>query len=184
VSGFAVISGVTRTLADVIRNATGVAVDVEKSPADDIADSTPLVHLYLYRVEQNSFFENNAWTRPAPTVLEAPPLGLNLFYLITPYGNGQIQVQRTLGEVMKVFHDLPVIPPSAFDPLLADTTEELRVVHRPMPLETMTEFWGAFEAKSYRLSVMYEASVALIDSSLSRVVSPVEERRVLVRPHR
>ena len=41
--------------------------------------------------------------------LREPSLGLNLFYLITPYGSGQLQVQLTLGEIMHVFHDAPVV---------------------------------------------------------------------------
>ena len=34
--------------------------------------------------------------------LVAPPFGLNLHYLITPYGPDELEIQRTLGEVMGV----------------------------------------------------------------------------------
>lgn len=184
-SGYTVIAGVTRTLGTVLKNAMpGVTVEYDKSPADTIPDSQPLVHLYLFRVERSPFFENGDWLRPSPTSLHEPPIGLNLLYLITPHGNGQIQIQITLGEVIKVFHEQPVIPPADYDPALVGATEELRVIPRQLALEELTELWRAFEQRSYRLGVVYEASVALIDSAVSRTVVPVEERRIDVRPRR
>lgn len=181
-SSFTVVSGVTRTLATVLNTATGVDVDADRSPADAISDSTSLIHLYLYRVEHNPFFTNLEPARPTPTQVREPSLGLNLFYLITPYGSGQLQVQLTLGEIMHVFHDAPVIDPVHFHPDVQDTTEELRVIPAPLSLQELTELWRAFDGRSYRLSLSYEVSVALIDSERSRVVVPVEERRVRVAP--
>lgn len=181
-SSFTVVSGVTRTLATVLNTATGVTVDTERSPADTISDAASLIHLYLYRVEQNPFFTNLEPARATPTQIREPSLGLNLFYLVTPYGNGQLQIQLTLGEILRVFHDSPVIDPVHYDPAVQDTTEELRVIPAPLSLQELTELWRAFDGRSYRLSLSYEVSVALIDSEISRVVVPVEERRVRVAP--
>jgi hypothetical protein len=178
VSDFNVITGVSKTLAAVIHNATGLAVENDKSPADDIAGN--VVHLYLYRVEQNPFFVNNDWINPSTTVLRQPPIGLNLFYLITPYGAGQLEIQKTLGEVIRVFHETAIVPPADLDPSLADTTEELRVFLNPLPLEEMSTFWKSFEKRSYRLSLTYKVSVVLIDSRVQRTVQRVEERNVEV----
>ena len=183
-SAYTVISGVTKTLASFLNTATGVSVEFDKSPAANISDAAPLIHLYLYRVEQNPFFTNNDWSAPSPTVLQEPPIGLNLFYLITPYGNGELQIQMTLGEIIKVFHEDPIIPPSAFDPSLADTTEELRVVQHPLPLDHMTDFWRSFAQKSYRLSITYQVSAVLIDSAVTRTVRRVAERHLEVRTSR
>ncbi|HEX7048842.1 MAG TPA: DUF4255 domain-containing protein [Longimicrobiales bacterium] len=179
-SAFTVIAGVTRTLAGLLNGATGVTVEFDKSPADNISDAQSLIHLYLYRIEHNPFFRTVDWVRPTETTQQASPIGLNLFYLITPYGNGQEQIQMTLGEVVKVLHDNGVVSPSAFDPVLADTTEELRVVPHSLSLDEMTGFWRSFENRSYRLSVTYEVSVALIDSDVTRTVAPVAERHVVI----
>ena len=179
-SAFTVIAGVTRTLGNFLHTETGVTVDMDRSPAASISETPPLIHLYLYRVEPNPYFENNDFLQPSPTVLQAPPLGVNLCYLVTPYANGQIQIQGILGQVMQVFHQTPIIPPSAYDPALADTTEELRVTRRNVSLETMTEFWRAFDGRSYRLGIVYEASVALISSDVVRGVQRVEERHLQV----
>lgn len=181
-SAFTVVSGVTRTLASVLEAVTGVTVEADRSPADAISDAASLIHLYLYRVEQNPFFVNADGRRPSPDVVRGPPIGLNLFYLITPHGNGQLQIQLTLGDIIRVFHDMPVIDPAFYHPTLQDTTEELRMILNPLPLQEMTELWRAFNERSYRLSLTYEASVVLIDSSVTRTVVPVEERRLVVSP--
>ncbi len=181
-SGFTVVSGVTRTLANVLSSVTGVDVEPDRSPADAISDATSLILLYLYRVEQSPFFVNTVPPPPAPNQLSEPPIGLNLHYLIAPYGNGQLQIQLTLGDIIRVFHDMPVIDPAFYHPALHDTTEELRMILNPLPLQEMTELWRSFNERSYRLSLTYEASVVLIDSSVTRTVVPVEERHLVVRP--
>ena len=61
-----------------------------------------LIHLYLFRVEQNRFFVNGDWVRSGDTVLQQAPIGLNLHYLITPYGPGQLGLQVTMGEIIGV----------------------------------------------------------------------------------
>ena len=180
-SGFTVIDGVTRTLAGFLEAQTGIQVNFLESPVGDLNDNQSLIHLYLYRVEVNPFFTNSDFVSPSPSELRDPPIGLNLLYLITPYGTNESQIQLTLGEIIKVLHEHSIIPPSAFHASLADTTEELRVLPRALPLQEMTEFWRAFEQRSYRLSMTYEASAVLIDSDVSRTVSRVEERFVTVR---
>ncbi|MGH7393009.1 MAG: DUF4255 domain-containing protein [Candidatus Rokuibacteriota bacterium] len=183
-SGYTVIGGVTRTLGEFLRTETGVNVEYDRSPAEVIPDTGPLIHVYLYRVEPNPFFVNGDWIRASDTVLQQPPIGLNLHYLITPHGTGQLQIQVTLGEIIRVFHDHAIIPPAAYDAALAGSTEELRVVPRPRSLEEMTELWRAFEGRSYRLAATYEASVVLIDSGVTRTVTRVVERHVQVGQRR
>jgi hypothetical protein len=177
---FSVIRAATKTVASFLNEATGVEVDALHSPADKIDDTAALIHLYLFRVEINPFFRNNAFMRPSTTEVGAPPMGLNLFYLITPYGADQLEIQLTLGEVMSVFNDTPVIPEAAFDAELVGTTEELRVVPHPMTHEQLTELWRSFEERSYRLALAYEVSAVLIDSSDRRDVVPVDERHIRV----
>lgn len=179
-SDFRALAGVTKTLASVLNTATGVTVEIDKSPADTISDADPLIHLYLYRVERNAFFTNNDFLAPSDTQLVAPPIGMNLFYLITPYGSGQSQLQLTLGEVIQVFNDQPVIPSASLDPSIADTTEELRVMQHPLTMDQITNLWQSFPNRPYRLSIGYEVSVILIDSKVSQAVQRVQDRVVRV----
>lgn len=179
-STFTVIAGVTRSLANVLKNATSLNVEYQKSP-DEVEFEQPLIHLYLYRVELNPFFANNAPIRVSSGELRKPPIGINLHYLMTPYGGDEIQIQLTLGEVIQVLQDTPIIPPADYDPSLTEITEELRVVQQPLTLAEMAELWQAFKNRSYRLSLSYEVSVALIDSDQVQSVIPVRERSVDVR---
>ncbi len=184
-STYTVISEVTKAFGKLLKDATGVNVEYERSPAESISDANPLIHVYLYRVEQNEFFRNNDWLRPTDTTLQDPPVGLNLFYLITPYGKDQTDIQTTLGELIKVLNDQPSLPPSAFtDPSLVEGADEIRIVPHSLTLDEMTSFWRAFENRSYRLSVAYEVAVVLIDSAVTREYAPVAERRVQVDPLR
>lgn len=176
-SDFKAIAAATKTLERLLFGKLGVAVESTLAPTE-ITATTALVGLFLYRVEINPFLANMDWKRTGATQLAAPPIGLNMHYLVTPYGPDQLEIQKTLGEVIRTFHDFPVI--DAADPLLspdlAGMTEELRIVPRPLPLNDMLELWKGFEKLSYRISVTYEVSAVLVDSTLTRSVMPVQER--------
>jgi len=177
-SDFRVISGVTKSLGAFLKASTGIDVDTDKSPADTIADTTPLIHIYLYRVEYSPFWMNSDEIISTPTLLTGPPVGVNLFYLITPYGPGQTNLQLTLGKVINVINDSPFVPPT--DPSLVGIVEELKIIPHMLSLDQMTELSRVFGQRHYRLSITYEVSVALIDSTITRNVQRVEERHVTV----
>ena len=177
-SSFNALRAVTDTLsALLISELPGLAVEIKKSPAD-IAVSTSLVSLYLYRVEHNPSMANMGWQPTTAVQLAGPPVGINLHYLVTPYGPDQREMQRTLGEVLRAFHDRPIVRAgdAVLSPDLATMTEELRIVPRMLPLSEMLDLWRAFDKVPYRLSVTYEVSAVLIDSARSRTVTRVQER--------
>jgi hypothetical protein len=147
-SGFGAVAGVTRTLARVLQRETTVAVETTQSPADTIADNPSKIHLYCYRVEPNRFFRNADWLHPTPTQQQPPPLGVNVHYLVTPYGSDQLEIQRTLGDVLQVVHEMPIIDPVDFDAAIADTTEELRVLWNAMSHDALVDFWRSFAWRS------------------------------------
>ncbi len=178
-SDFRVISGVTKSFGAFLKASTGIDVDTDKAPSDTIADTTPLIHVYLYRVEYSPFWMNGDEVVSSPTLLTGPPVGLNLFYLITPYGPGQTNLQLTLGKVINVINDSPSVPPT--DPSLAGIVEELKIIPHMLSLDQMTELSRVFGQRHYRLSVTYEVAVALIDSTVTQRVQRVEERHVAMR---
>jgi hypothetical protein len=180
-SDFRAISGVTKSLAAFLKAQTGVDVESEKAPSDTISDSNPLIHLYLYRVEYNPFFTNSEEIATSSSVLTGPPVGLNLFYLVTPYGPTQLDIQVTLGEIIKVFNDSPAIPPANYDPSLTNVIEELKVIPHMLTLDLMTELARVFGQRHYRLSMTYEVCVTLVDSAVTRNVTRVDERVLKVR---
>jgi hypothetical protein len=185
-SDFTAIAAVTTTIRDLLmQQMPGMGIDETRSPAD-VNVNTPLVGLYLYRVEHNPAAANLDWQAASATQLTAPPFGLNLHYLITPYGPDELEIQRTLGEVMRVFHERPIVRRG--DPVLAGPlatmTEELRIVPRMLSLSDMLDLWQAFDRVAYRLCVTYEVSTVLIDSRTTRNVQRVQERVIDLRPER
>ena len=185
-SDFTAIAAVTGTLRRLLESEmVGITIEDDISPAN--AEPTlPTVALFLYRVDSNAFTANLDWAVRSATQLQAPPFGLNLHYLVTPYGPGQIEIQRTLGEVMRVFHDRAVLRAGdpALLPPLAAMTEELRIVPRTLSLSDSMELWKSFHERSYRLSLTYEVSAVLIDSAITRDVERVQERVLDLAPLR
>lgn len=185
-SDFTAIAAVTTTVRELLmQQMPGMTIDELRSPAE-VSVTTPLVGLYLYRVEYNPAAANLDWQATTATQLTAPPFGLNLHYLITPYGPDQLEIQRTLGEVMRVFHERPIVRRD--DPVLAaplaTMTEELRIVPRLLSLSDMLDLWKGFDEVAFRLCVTYEVSTILIDSRATRDVQRVQERVIDLRPAR
>ncbi len=177
-SSFNAIRAVTDTLSLVIQaSLPGMTVETRKSPADTTSN-VPLVGVYLYRVEHNPFAANLDWQTASATQFIAPPMALNMHYLVTPYGADELEIQQTLGEVMRAFHDKPIVPAgdATLSPDLAGMTEELRIVLRMLPMGEMLDLWRAFDKVPYRLSATYEVSTVLIDSVNTRSVQRVQER--------
>ncbi len=178
-SGFNALRAVTDTLATLIETDLGITVDKDHSP-HALSGDTALLSVYLYRVEPNPFLANLEWQSAGASQLVAPPLGLNLHYLFTPYGPDQPEIQRTLGELLRLFHEQPVIrvghPALSAD--LATMTEELRITPHALPFADLMDLWKSFYNVPYRLSVVYEVSAVLIDSRETRNVTRVQERHV------
>jgi hypothetical protein len=185
-SDFTAIAGVTTTLKNLlVQEMPGMAVDETKSPVDQ-GSNTPLVGLYLYRVEHNPFAANLDWQAIGATQLTAPPFGLNLHYLVTAYGPDELEIQRALGEVMRTFHERPLVRRGdpVLAPALAAMTEELRIVPHMLSLADMLDLWRAFDKVAYRLSITYEVSAILVESRVTRNVQRVQERALDLRAAR
>jgi len=177
-SGFTAIAAVTSTLRAVLEaQMPGLVVDDEHSP-DEINANTPQVNLYLYRVEPHPFSNNLDWRAGSASQLVPPPFGVTLHYLLTPYGPNQIEIQRTLGELMRAFAEVPVVRDgdAVLAAPLAGMTEELRIVPRMLTLSDMLDLWNAFDETPYRLCATYEVSAVLIDRRGTRTVQRVQER--------
>ena len=184
-SNFTAIRAVTDTLRAILGSEMpGISVEDKKAPVE-VSSSTALVGLYLYRVEPNPFAMNLDWQQTSESLLTAPPFGLNMHYLVTPYGPDELAIQQTLGEVMRAFHERPVIRVGdpELSPDLAAMTEELRIVPRLLPLSEMLDLWRAFDRMSYRLCATYEVSTVLIDRQRTRTVMRVQERAIDLAAH-
>lgn len=162
---------------------------ITTQPVDKARDTmiANQVNLYLYHTAVNPTWRNLdiPWrTRSGETA--RPPLAINLYYLLTAfYGDGEDNIDTTtdatrllgshrlLGRAMSVLHDYAILDAEAIQAILPsadqlehpyDQVEHVRITPQTLTLDEMSKLWSSFQSQ-YRLSVAYEVSVVLIESS-------------------
>ena len=139
------------------------------------------LNLFLYQVLPNAAWRNqNIPSQVGQGETGNPPLALTLHYLLTAFGRDNDTTlpfgHQLLGRAMSIFYDHAVLGP---DEIRAATSvslpasdldrqvERVRITLQPMTLEEISKLWSGLVTQ-YRLSVGYEVSVALIDSTLPK----------------
>jgi len=206
VSNFLAIATVTATLSRAIQATAGADVPgatVTTLRPESPGNGTPQVgvNIYLYQVLPNPTWRNTDLpTRdPGGRLVQRPQAALDLHYLLSFYGNeAQMEPQRLLGSVVRLLHVQPaltrqMIRDTIADPSysflaasdLADAIELVRFTPMAMSLEDLSKLWSVFFQVPYTLSVVYQASVVLIEPEITpRQALPVRERNVSVMPFR
>ena len=154
------------------------------------------INLFLHHVSRNQGWAN---VGPPPRseggdLVANPPLGVDLHYVVSAYGQDPLTAEILLGHVVTAFHDEPVLtrgaiqraltpnPPDPSVPAalgssrLADQVESLRVTATTPGTEEVARVWAAFQAP-YRPSVFYDVSVVLLDG-MARATSAFPVRMV------
>lgn len=144
------------------------------------------LNLFLYQTSINAAWRN--WNVPGivkPGESAAPPLPLNLYYLVTAYGadDGDMDAHshRVLGGAMSVLHDHAILSRAEImnalkESELAEQLESLRVTPWSMNVDEMSKLWTIFQTE-YRISAAYEVTVVLIDSRIPvKAALPVLKR--------
>src|SRR6185437_2357023 len=112
-------------------------------------------------------------SRVKPGETGMPPLVLTLHYLMTAYARendiSQPFDHHLLGKAMSVLYDHALLGPDEIKLALPGSdlerqVERVRITLQPLSVEEISKLWTGF-ATQYRLSVGYEVSVALIDST-------------------
>lgn len=182
------IAAITATLQSILH--TGITSDSDLGLGDTIVTTLPpdkargtntvnQLNLFLYQVLPNAAWRNQDMPRQLqPGEAGIPPLPLTLHYLITAFGRqddvGQPFSHQVLGKAMSLLYDHCILSAadiqaatSAIIPIsdLDKQVERVRITLQPLSLEEISKLWTGF-ATQYRLSAAYEASVALIESTL------------------
>ena len=219
------IAGVTAVLKDLLNNglvdhnlsSTVGPVQVSARPLDRIvpaggsADPNQL-NLFLYHVALNAGWRNVGLPSrdDRGQRVSNPPLALDLFYLLTAYGDKDFHAEILLGYAMQLLHETPVLTRDAIraalrgggalDPApvtgailpsdwqslaaadLAEQVEQIKIAPHSLNTEELSKLWTAFQA-GYRPSAAYQVSVVLIESHRpTRASLPVRERQFRVLP--
>ena len=197
------IAGVTAVIKDLldsglidhqVTDAMGKGVTVSATAPDNIeltgANATPRLNLFLHQVTPNSAWRNIGLPSHDGhgNRTSNPPLALDLHYLLTAYGNEDLQAEVLLGYAMQLLHETPVLAresirktlnpssvngnilPSIYQALravdLAEQVEQIKITPTSLNTEEMSRLWSALQAH-YRPTAAYQASVVLIESSRS-----------------
>jgi hypothetical protein len=171
------IAAVTATLRNLLE--TGLTPDqpdakVTTNPPDKARDNNNgnQVNLFLYQTEPNAAWRNMDMPRQVkPGETGQPPLPLNLYYLITAYGQNEDDTfsHRLLGRAMRILHDHPVLGAAEIAAALPgndlhEQVERVRITPQPLSLDEMSKLWTTFQTQ-YRISAAYQVSVVLIESA-------------------
>jgi hypothetical protein len=129
------------------------------------------VSLWLYLVAENEFIKNAPPQRIADNTEQFPPLALDLYYLLTPFGPSGEADLLILGRAMQALYD------SARTTLInttANVAEDLGISLFRRTLDELSRVWEALQ-EPYRLSVCYQVRLTRIDSTISTTGQPVLE---------
>ncbi len=162
----------TKIAADPAQNLpSGIGVTAQPpDAANNDTNFTHQVNLFLYHAMPNAAWRN--MPIPARGDSAQPPLALNLYYMITAYARekgdtGDIDSHNLLGRVMRVLIDHPVLSSADITMPGSDVENQIdriRITMQPLTIEELYRLWTGFQTQ-YRLSVSYEVSVILIESS-------------------
>ena len=136
------------------------------------------INLFLYQVAFNAAWRN----RDMPGQVKSgetgqPPLALNLYYLITAYGeDDKYGSQLLLGRAMQVLHENPILKGNEIEAVLKESelqnqVEKVRITPLPQSLDDISKLWTTLQTQ-YRVSAAYQVEVVLIESK-SPVKAPL-----------
>lgn len=182
-SEYVVIDDISNTLLNLLKANTSGLISSDhitvSSPSDIMEDASPRIGLFLYHIGENKHLKNQEMQASEPGKSRYPALPLNLFYLLTAYGQTRETEQQIIGRAMQIFYDHAVIGGSLLQGSLAGTYEEIIVTFNPISIEDMNKLWSMLGSKPYRLSVTYQVSTALIDSTRQRSDDRIIQRTVM-----
>ncbi len=184
------IAACTATLRSVLQTALNEAetnVEVTTLPLDRASQDNPVsrINLFLYDLIPNAGWRNQPFPDRGPN--SPVPLPLNLYYLLTAYGDdqnsqvGEETDQKLLGWAMTSLHELVLSKKQILDATRAigSTTdsrfdlnqsdlhqqiENIRITFQPMTYDDKIKLWGTFQQVAYRTSAAYQASVVLLET--------------------
>ncbi len=161
-SDYTAIADVGDTLVELLRGNMQNLIPVDSialvSPGEIEGKDNIRLSLFLYQVNENIHLKNREMENLGASRLKAPPLALDLYYMLTSYPSPGIQdrTERTeeehsiLGRAMQVLYDNPLLTGSALMGSLPAHDTKLHVIASSMSLDDMSKIWSTFKEKSFQ----------------------------------
>lgn len=120
-------------------------------------------------------------------------VALDLYYLLTFHGAElSLEPQRLLGSTVITLHEQPILLPRDIQPAVANRAflsgsdldtqlDRVKLTQLNLSVEELSKLWSIFFQIPYTLSIVYRASVVLIESQLP-AETPGIVTKVLVSP--
>ena len=181
-----IIAAVTAAFGQIVDSAAtqAVANATVNYERPDTSGVEPKVYLYMYQATPNAAARN----MELPTrydngaAKQRPLLALDLHYLLTFVGDDKkLEPQKMLGNVAGTVHAYPVLWPDDIRSAAANATEgpligadddevpivNVRFAPVGLNLEELSKVWSVFFQTPYSLSIVYRASVILLEHDLA-----------------
>ncbi len=185
-SNYLAIATVTATLQRLLQ--TAVQLDVPGAKVTTVrpeatGGKTPEigVNIYLYQATPNPAWRNYDLRnrRPKGELIKHAQAGLDLFYIMTFYGNElELEPQRLLGSAVRTIVDNPILTPEMIRATvnnpdfsyLADSTleqqiERVTIFPSQMNTEELSKIWSVFFQTPYVLSFACQGGAVLIEGN-------------------
>ncbi len=194
------VAAITGVLQNLLQQAVAVlpGAHVRTGRPERVGVEHPagVVNVFLYQVAPNATFRNTdlPTRRSDGTLVQRPRVALDLYYLLSFYGEDREQIpQKLLGLTVSALNawPYPILGPEPPAQAVAEFPDPALLTFSPvtLTLEELSKFWLMFQLP-YALSIAYRGSVALIDSSLAPPPPALPVRRppivavgILSAPH-
>lgn len=203
-SNYLAIATVTATLQRVLQAAVqldvpGARVTTVRPDANGSGTPEVGVNIYLYQATPNPAWRNYDLRnrRPKGELIKQAQAGLDLYYIMTFYGNEvELEPQRLLGSTVRTIVDYPILTPEMIrettnNPtfnFLANSTldkqvERVTIVPTMMNTEELSKIWSVFFQTPYVLSFACQGSAVLIEGQRqSGRPLPIRKREFYTTP--
>ena len=185
-SNYLAIATVTATLQRLLQVAIqvdlpGAKVTTVRPEASGGKTPEVGVNIYLYQAIPNPAWQNYDLRnrRPKGELVKQGQAALDLFYIMTFYGNDiELEPQRLLGSAVRTIVDNPILTPEMIGATLnhsnfrylADSTLEQQVdrvtiIPTKMNTEELSKIWSVFFQTPYMLSFACQGGAVLIEGN-------------------
>ena len=200
------IATVTATIQRIVQAAVqedidGTVVTTARPDNQDGGATQPRVNIYMYQATPNPAWRNSDLRirRPKGELIKQAQAGLNLYYLMTFYGNdSELEPQRLLGSTLRTLVDQPILTPEMIQETvnssryssylrnsnLAEQVERVTITPTKMNTEELSKIWSVFFQTPYILSFAWQGSAVLIEGAKSgKRLLPVRAREFYSQPN-
>ncbi len=179
---------------------------VTSNPPDTLIDQPPAnrINIFLYNVTRNAGYGNlflPARSNTTGELIQRQQIGLNLYYLLTVYAanNDDLLTHRLLASAMRVLDEKPILNRQIIGDAinsvlladdnvtatdLADQIDTVKLNFYNPSFDEIAKLWSSLFQTHYRLSLVYEATLVLLDSKQQqpKPIIPVQARQIYVAP--